>query len=226
MLRWSCRNDVHLVRIPRENPGDDMAERARLTRQDWIRAARNVLVVSGVEGVKVDQLARGLDVTRGSFYWHFEHRQDLLDALLSSWEWHKLNEIERVRGRDGAGADPAIEVIRICLAEHSDDPMFDLAVRLWARKTPAVATLVRRIDRDWIALVTELLAGALAGDGDVPVRARLIYFHHVGYHALAAEESVEDRLRLAPDYARVLLGRDLQFDSAAFADTARAATLP
>jgi len=62
---------------------DKTATTKRLTRDDWIDNARKVLVASGIEEVKVDRLARRMRVTRGSFYWHFEHRKDLLDALLS-----------------------------------------------------------------------------------------------------------------------------------------------
>ncbi|MGI9498851.1 MAG: helix-turn-helix domain-containing protein, partial [Geminicoccaceae bacterium] len=53
----------------------------RLQRDDWIAAALAVLVESGVEAVQITVLAKRLKVTRGSFYWHFENRETLLDAL-------------------------------------------------------------------------------------------------------------------------------------------------
>src|SRR5687768_2806827 len=71
----------------------------RLTRDDWVAAARTTLVDRGIDGVKVDGLARKLRVTRGSFYWHFQHRRDLLDALLADWETRNGYEIGQVRGR-------------------------------------------------------------------------------------------------------------------------------
>jgi hypothetical protein len=39
-------------------------------------------------------------------------------------------------------------------------------------------------------------------------RARVIYFHQIGYYALAFEESLEDRFALAPYYHRILTGQD------------------
>ena len=58
----------------------------RLGREDWIRAALELLVTAGVEGVKIVPLAERLGVTSGSFYWHFKNRRELHDALLEYWE--------------------------------------------------------------------------------------------------------------------------------------------
>ena len=59
-----------------------MAESKRLNRTDWLDAALTSLVRGGIEGVRVERLARDLGVTKGSFYWHFEDRPDLLRGLL------------------------------------------------------------------------------------------------------------------------------------------------
>jgi AcrR family transcriptional regulator len=56
-----------------------------LTRDDWISGAWDMLGESGFEGVRVEPLARRLGVTKGSFYWHFKDRQELLEALLDRW---------------------------------------------------------------------------------------------------------------------------------------------
>jgi len=58
----------------------------RLSREDWIRGALELLITSGVEGVKIVPLAERLGVTSGSFYWHFKTRRELHEALLDYWE--------------------------------------------------------------------------------------------------------------------------------------------
>src|SRR4051794_41809345 len=58
----------------------------RLAREDWLRAARLALLRGGVEAVRPEKIARDLQVTKGSFYWHFRNREDLLEALLHEWE--------------------------------------------------------------------------------------------------------------------------------------------
>jgi AcrR family transcriptional regulator len=63
-----------------------MSKTERLSREDWIRGALDILVTDGVGGVKIVPLAKRLGVTSGSFYWHFKNRRELHDALLDYWE--------------------------------------------------------------------------------------------------------------------------------------------
>ncbi len=180
---------------------------SRLTREDWISFARKVLVTSGIDDVKVDVLARRMKVTRGSFYWHFASRQDLLDALLDDWEANNRREIEVIRSLVAAEGDALLELFRVWLGEDPSFPAFDIAIRVWARKTPAVSKLVRKIDEAWIALLQD----QLERDGMKPpesfVRARIMYFHQVGYFALSIDEDIAERATLAPYYYQALTGR-------------------
>ncbi len=52
-----------------------------LQRADWVRAGLRVLAQSGVDAVLIPRLATDLGVTKGSFYWHFESRDDLLAGI-------------------------------------------------------------------------------------------------------------------------------------------------
>jgi AcrR family transcriptional regulator len=181
------------------------ARPAQLSREDWIAEARKVLVTSGIDDVKVDRLARKLKVTRGSFYWHFRNRKELLDALLSRWESQNVEEMEQIRAR--TGSDPnTLEVVRIWLGEDPAYPTFDMAIRFWARKSRPVAALVRDIDDRWISLLQSMFRQRGLSELESFARARIFYFHQIGYYALAIEESLDDRLRLAPYYHLILVG--------------------
>lgn len=58
---------------------------SHLTREDWVDAAWKALANGSIETIKVDRLAHQLNVTRGSFYWHFKDKKDLIDAVLDRW---------------------------------------------------------------------------------------------------------------------------------------------
>jgi len=57
-----------------------------LDRERWEQAALEALERGGLAAVAVEPLARALGVTKGSFYWHFTTRQDLIAATVARWE--------------------------------------------------------------------------------------------------------------------------------------------
>jgi AcrR family transcriptional regulator len=72
----------------------DMAKGKRdsLRRADWVEAALAALARGGLASVAVEPLAKELQATKGSFYWHFADRNALLEAALERWE-HRDTEL-------------------------------------------------------------------------------------------------------------------------------------
>ncbi|MCW8870802.1 MAG: TetR/AcrR family transcriptional regulator, partial [Proteobacteria bacterium] len=70
-----------------ENP-----KKKSLNPKDWELATLEVIANQGVSAVAVETIARLLGVTKGSFYWHFTNRKDLIVAALKRWR-EQDNEI-------------------------------------------------------------------------------------------------------------------------------------
>lgn len=181
---------------------------ARLSRNDWIEAARAMLVESGIDGVKVDLLAKRLGVTRGSFYWHFEDREALLDALLHLWESGNTEPMLaaiKAAGARGDRNDFDATVGQLWIDETEFDPAFDSAIRDWARTDSRVSQAVQRIDDVRVAAFAEMFRSYGFDADEAEVRGRIIYYHQVGYYTLGIRESAAERERLGPLYDKVLL---------------------
>jgi len=177
-------------------------------RQGWLDAARAILIREGIAGVKVDRIARRLKVTRGGFYWFFDSHKQLLDALLADWEERNtegFKAVLRESGRNGMAEFQAL--VDLWLNEKNYSPAWDAAVRDWARVSSKVANAVRRTDDIRIDVLRQLFLDMGYEEQEAFVRARICYFHQVGYYALGVRESLEERLRLMPLYTRVLTGR-------------------
>ena len=56
----------------------------RLTADDWIDAGFAVLADSGPNALRIDRLCERLDVTKGSFYWHFTDFSAYRGALIEA----------------------------------------------------------------------------------------------------------------------------------------------
>ena len=177
------------------------------TREDWIAAARKIFVESDIEEVKIDRIAKKLKVTRGSFYWHFQNLEDLQSALLQDWQERNMKEMDEVRERWREGSTRIHDVGAIWLEEDPDFPKFSMAVRIWARKAAMVANVVRSVDYAWIKLLEMPFRADGRSDIESTARARVIYFHRIGYWALPMLESIEDRCELSPYFYEIFTGR-------------------
>ena len=57
-----------------------------LTAEDWVLAARDLLIEEGIQGLTLRRLAARLEVTTGAFYWLYKNFDQLLEDLLKHWE--------------------------------------------------------------------------------------------------------------------------------------------
>jgi AcrR family transcriptional regulator len=192
--------------MTRSQPSPAQQPRERLGSEDWLDAARNALISGGIAAVKVEPLAAALGVTGGSFYWHFRNRGALLSRLLAHWQ--AANSAAMVRAAsDGATAEERFEAfLNVWIREQDYSPAYDAAVRDWARTSDDVRGAVQAVD----ALRISLLKGIYADLGYDPdraeVRARITYFHQVGFYALDLRDDEPTRLRLRPLYFEALRG--------------------
>jgi len=183
--------------------------RATKDRNDWVAAARAELISGGVSAVKIGRLARSLGVSRASFYWHFKSRAELLHKLVAYWEDTNSHPFERAMSGD-PDADVLSEYQEIVAAwvhERDYSSAFDTAMREWARGSVPIANAVRRVDDRRIESLHKLFRQFGFSDPEALVRARICYFHQVGYYALDFKERPEQRLALAPFYTLVFTGR-------------------
>ena len=103
--------------------------------------------------MRVEVLARDLGVSKGSFYWHFRDRGELLDKLLVGWE---EGELDWLNGDDGASA--AARWARFIERTASPERMrMEIALRAWARGDEGVATRVAAIEKRKARLIGDVL---------------------------------------------------------------------
>jgi AcrR family transcriptional regulator len=182
---------------------------ARLGRDAWVAAGRAALIAGGVARVRVEPLAAALGVTTGSFYWHFRNREQLLRALLGDWRERNSAALFAAVQRHGEAPRRALRALAdVWIDETAYSPAWDAAVRDWARTSPEVERVVRQVDRRRIRLLQSLFRRLGFAAPEAFIRARIAYFHQVGYYALRIVESRARRRALLPLYLRVLAGRE------------------
>ncbi len=156
--------------------------RAPLTPGAWIEAASEVLVDQGIDHVRIDVLAGQLGVTRGSFYWHFRSREDLLRGVLQAWRERATEQL--TRRLESASNDPQ-EQLRDVISlpfrgrAAARAARIELAIRAWARRDQMAQMAVDEADASRIGHHAQLFSALGFGLNEARMRAFLLYSYEV-----------------------------------------------
>src|ERR1700687_1927308 len=116
--------------------------------ETWIEAGFAEIARSGVEGVRVEVLAKNLGVTKGGFYRRFRDRAALLEAMLQSWSAGRIAAIEAQTSLDGATARERLRALIRLYSErmNTEGMAVELAIRQWARSDDAAGAAVGGVE--------------------------------------------------------------------------------
>lgn len=149
----------------------------RLTREQWIAHGLRTLARQGEGALKTGMLAEGLQVSRGSFYWHFESIADFRTQLLATWQERATDGV--IREIDSAIVGSARLTLLMKLA-FEEDRSLDRAFRSWAASDPVAAEVVATVDARRVAYIAKLLRES-GVDARVSIpRAEFIYWAYIG----------------------------------------------
>jgi len=181
----------------------------KVTRDDWLNVAMDVLISDGVDQVKVLSLAERMGVSRSSFYWYFKSRQDLLDALLRHWDRMNTAAIVAQAELPAETITQAVCNVQRCVVNTAlFDTALDFAVRDWARRSGKVRSLLDRSDAQRVDALTGMFLRFGYDGNEALTRARVLYYMQLGYDFAQVGESGEARLAMVPHYLRVFTGRE------------------
>jgi len=181
--------------------------RAPLTPEAWVEAATAVLVDQGIDSVRVDTLARALKVTRGSFYWHFRDREELLRAVLQAWRTHATEQL--TRRLESARDDPRDQVrdlISLPFRGRSAvrAARIELAIRAWARRDVMARAFVDEADAARMGYIAQVFSSLGFAIAEARARAFLLYSYELAESQLSTQGSAAQRQERAVLVERLL----------------------
>tara|TARA_R100001143_G_scaffold46943_1_gene42082 strand:+ start:188687 stop:189331 length:645 start_codon:yes stop_codon:yes gene_type:complete len=181
--------------------GQSPAPHTKATRQDWIDLALKTLISDGVEQVKILPLSQSLQVSRSSFYWYFQSREDLLAALLEIWAGTNTAAIvSRAERPCPSITDSVLAVFECFLDSTLFDPKLDFAIREWSRRDPEIRRVVDQSDDIRMQALTKMFQRHGFDASDSFIRARILYYMQIGYYALDIAETLDERLAHSRNY--------------------------
>jgi AcrR family transcriptional regulator len=154
-------------------------QKTRLTVDDWIVAALDIMAAEGIGGVKIGRLCETLGVTKGSFYWHFKDLDAFLDAITQRW-------------RDGQGtfrnslqaaidADPK-DGLRDAIVTFLDRRLARLerAMRDWSRTDDRARAAIKASDARTFDTIVRGFETLGFDRTEADMRAKILFYSGVG----------------------------------------------
>jgi hypothetical protein len=111
----------------------------------------------------------------------------------------------------GSPVERFARLMHVWIDELDFDPAYDLAVRDWARVSQKAEKAVRKFDDDFVEAMTALFRDAGYPADEALIRARVVYYHQVGYYSLRVKQTRDNRYGSADLYLRILTGLEGSF---------------
>ena len=171
----------------------------RLDKSAWVSCALEVLADRGIEGVRVEVLARQLKVTKGSFYWHFSDRPALLTAMLEEWRRRAtLGIIDRYESTHEPAPTRLARLLRLQFdAKHAEiGAEIELSVRLWGRHDARAGQVLQEIDELRLRYIRKLIEQSGVTPDIARGRAVLAYCYMRVSRSLAGRNLDQDTIEM------------------------------
>jgi len=180
-----------------------------LDREAWIDAATETFAEEGLAGIRVETLAKALGVTKGSFYWHFDNRDDLLLGVLERWKDGRIRDIvKQTECEPGKEMERIAHVLSVYSTTRSRKGMrIELAVRDWAGRDPRAAAAVREVDAARFDLARRLFLNAGLSMQEASSRSILVYAYVFGQSLMDCERFDTDIEQARADIFGLIQGK-------------------
>ena len=154
-------------------------KRRRISKGEWLAHALEVLSAEGVQGIRIERLARDLKIAKSGFYWHFKDRQELLSEMLSYWTYEFTEVV--TQNRELLKTDPKSRLNRIASTIRKNNlAKFDLSMRAWAEHDEMAAEAVQKVYQKRLGYLRAIFSElGFAGD-ELEMRTFLFVCYHSG----------------------------------------------
>jgi AcrR family transcriptional regulator len=159
----------------------------RLTKDDWINAGIDAIEHGGIAGIAVEPIATVLGTTKGSFYWHFTNRDELIAAIMRRWEELATNAVIATVAEVADPLDRIRQLLRVVFGHERED-------RIEARIVlgpfdPRVTPTVDRVTTLRIEFLVSLFRGLGFTRSTSARRARIAYAAYLGHLRLLLDHT-------------------------------------
>lgn len=166
-------------------------ESKRLSREQWLEKALEVLSQEGSGKLRIQGISEALGVSKGSFYWHFEGREDFLRAITAYWEEQYTLRVHRTAEAVGGSGRDRLRVI-LGMVVNEGLTRYDAAFDAWAAHEPTLLPVVSKVHDFRYHYVRSLFAMMGFGESEAAIRTAA-FLGFLGVHSRYAGTATDGR---------------------------------
>jgi AcrR family transcriptional regulator len=159
--------------------------RVRQGKDDYYRAALDLLAEGGVDALTIANLCVRLGVTTGSFYAHFPGIREFHLGLLELWADGRVYQLLEHLDATPDALDRIDLLRRLAVGLNHEA---ESAIRGWARTNPVVAEFQRRVDDGRELALSQAFRDIGIDDDEARVLAR------IGLTILVGTQQIEEKV--------------------------------
>lgn len=193
-----------------------MPVRPALTADDWIQAGQRALVKGNVDAVRIAPLAKELKITRGSFYYHFKSRSELLGGIVSNWQISATEDLnQRLNQAQSSPQDQLKRLLELPQHSHTtqEAAAIELSIRTWARRDDQARQAIDEVDSFRLSYIESLLLRVGINPDEIKDRAYLIYAYRMSIALIQVEACPEEVQKRSNRMARLLFPQQESADA-------------
>ena len=175
----------------------------RLNKSQWLEKSLKALPKMVGEKLNIDNICNELNVTKGSFYAHFDTRDDFLEELVEYWhKTYTASVVQEVQNNTNLNPKQRLrEIMNIVLSKRLD--RYDFSIRSLATFEPAVARLVEKNDKTRFEFVRSNLHEIGFRDKDLEARMRIFVVYLSMRSSMKVPNNKKDQLSLINSYLKI-----------------------
>jgi AcrR family transcriptional regulator len=151
--------------------------RKRVSKNEWLAQALEVLSTEGVQGIRIERLARDLKIAKSGFYWHFRDRRELLRQVLDYWAYEFTEVVIQYQELLNVAPESRLNQISSMIRKHNLTK-YDLSIRAWAEHDEMAAKMVSQVYQSRLGYLRETFRELGFKADELEMRTLLFVCYH------------------------------------------------
>ncbi len=146
-------------------------------------------------GIRIERLARDLNIAKSGFYWHFKDRRDLLSKVLDYWAYEYTSVVAQNPQLQRASPESRLNQAARMIRLHKLTK-YDVSMRAWAEHDAMAAEAVAQVYQMRRGYIREAFSELGFKGAELEMRTRLYVCYHSWEAAMFGNDSEPKLSRL------------------------------